>query len=431
MKVTSDFQPTSGTLVMYFQPDEDDRRKAERLKFKLVRPGASFVIGEYDVHPDVYALACLTILAPYTAKTLELDEPVTPGFRDLVQELLKIELTPVSESLEPRVMQVDAREAVSFSGGVDSVAAVRLLPSNSVNVFSHRMRPRTMPAQLYRDDAALHTCAMLGQEGRDVVVLSNTAEHARDPAGFSTDWTTVTGALLMANRLGIRSFNFGMIAEAAYRIGHAKFSDVADRGMFRDWLKLFAYLGLPLSLPTAGLSEVMTSRIALTDAANLEPQSCVRGLVSRPCNSCYKCFRKQLLTARLSGEKLEDEFFDNALQAKAIRRYLAQDEMHLENVIAYSIHGVASQHPLAEALRQKTRPLMDYADGLTLLERHYVPSLENVPDHLRGTLAQSIARYAEPMTDDQQRLVRNWDLTPVLGLDSRQSAHHDVQALLG
>lgn len=430
MKVSSDYLKTSGTLVLYFQPNGDDEAKIERSRVKLARPGASFVVGTYDVHPDVYALACLTIIAPFTHSLLELDEPVSVGFRDLVRSLLKIDISPVSDAVQPRAKPVEGVEGLSFSGGVDSVAALKILPYDSVSVFSHRLRPRTAPQTLYRSDAALNSCRRLAAEGRTIEIIENTAEHARYPAGFSTDWTTVTGALFRAEELRLASLNFGMIAEAAYRLGHPRFSDVGSRGMFRDWRKLFAYVNVPLSLPTAGLSEVITSRIALEHAANLEPQSCVRGRVGEPCNACYKCFRKQLLTARLQGNVLPDAFFDNAIQSAPIRTQLAEPHMHLENVIAYAVHGIRSDHPLAMALRRKTQPIMDYAGGLTLLERHYGPSISTVADHLQASVSKVITQYAGSMDEAECKIVTEWDLSKIEGDDRRQRAHQDILRIL-
>jgi hypothetical protein len=315
---------------------------------------------------------------------------------------------------------------LAFSGGVDSFAALALLPEKTIPVFCHRTRPADVPKGLYRADAALLACKELSTT-HDVHVFDTDMEYVRDPVGFSVDWTNAAGAVLLADYYNFNSISFGMVLESAYFIGHPYYSNLNTRSIYSAWAPLFETVGIPISLPTAGLSEVVTSKIVTSKVSEWHPESCVRGSVRKPCMRCFKCFRKTILDARLSDSELPIKHFDIALESREVKRRLLETPIHHENVLSYSISGLkCGKNPILSAIRAKSLPILEYASGLSVLERHYPRSAELVPDFLWHDVAKKISIFAKPYTHADTELIETWETGSLTKLVPYQKAHEEL-----
>lgn len=416
-------------LVLAFLPDSDDLAKTRNAKGKQARGSVHFELpkSHSQTHPDLYALACLLLVAPFTANRLELDTPVSQHFADAVASNLRIEVTPVSTHVQPRQAPRTGIDAIAFSGGVDSCAALWLYPKSSVAVFLDRKPVNNAPRSMYRPDAAYRTIRAVRRSGRKVAKVGTSLEFVRDPVGFPVDWSNAAPTVLLADKLNIQSVGFGMVAESAYRLGHVQFSELRSRSIYSSWAPVFEAVGLPISLPTAGLSEVVTSRIAADHLARWAPQSCVRGSASRPCGRCFKCFRKTVLEASLSRSAVPETHFETALESAEVKRKISDVPVHHEGVLAYSLHNMApNKHPLAETLTRMTTSTMEHGAGLSMLERHYSPAIDYVPSHLRESLLRRIHAVAPPMSSEEEHLLQNWNLE----VSAKDERYLDARAAL-
>lgn len=403
-------------------PNDEDVAYCENRKGKL--SGRSVTLKCGTLHPDIQALLGLLIAAPFTAKSFELDRGVSPAFAEAVAANLKRKIGPIDDAVTPR--QPGGRDALAFSGGVDSVAALAVMPKETVAVFLHRVSD-VETKSMYRADAALRSCEAVRATGREVIVADTDLEHVRTPVGFPIDWSNAAPAVALADELGLRSVSFGMIAESAFHLGHHHYSDLASRAIYRSWAPVFDAVGVSISLPTAGVSEVVTSRIAAAYPEMLA-QSCVRGTGDTPCGRCFKCFRKTLLDAAVTGRKVAPSHFDN-LNPEVVRR-LGERPIHHEAVLAYSIHRMPPvDHPLYRALFDLTRPLAD-AYGLDYLDRLYTRGLDYVHASHRDEVARNLSRFAAPMSLSEAQGLSDWSLDGILAEAPYQTAGQKVQALL-
>jgi hypothetical protein len=416
MKVHS--ERLDGRILIYALPDQDDLTYTASRKAKLGRGGMFSVCAHH--HPDLYGLAVLLAVGPFTAKGIELDLAVSEQFAEAVQTHLKRAIGPVDKKLQPRPL--GSRDALAFSGGVDSVAALALLGKETIPIFLDRVSPGHLRPGLYNSAAAHRSIGLVRQAGFGVVVAPTSMEFIREPRGFPVDWSNAMPAVLLADELDLRSISFGMIAESAFMLGHKAYSDLASRAVYSSWAPLFEAAGIPISLPTAGLSEVVTSRIA-RDFAHWGPQSCVRGQAEQPCGKCFKCFRKAILDASLGGS-IEAPHF-NGLSPEVGRR-LTEMPVHHESVLAYSIHRMPEvDHQLYRDLRDLTTPFVEHY-GLDLLTKLYPRGLDYVPEFMRERVRASILAYADEMTPEEVAAVESWDLMPLVAKAEYQAAHARV-----
>lgn len=182
--------------------------------------------------------------------------------------------------------------SLSFSTGVDSTAAMLLLPSDTILAY-HR---RDFESLLIHDNAD-RFINYLKDKGKDVIVVPSNHEIIRTfhelPNGFSTDFACLAHLVLLADYLDLKSISTGMILEATYLRKGNSYRDLNNSEYFLKYNELFTKCGLHLYYPTAGLSEVLTTQLVEGSEYADYAQSCLRKLGG--CNNCYKCYRKQML----------------------------------------------------------------------------------------------------------------------------------------
>lgn len=412
MEVTSRFTEQDGLKRFNFTPTPD-ARDIEFLKTKRynIEPAEIFIelLPQFkDTHNDLLALVILLQVIPFSAKEITLDFTVSAHFANTVKEYFKRAVGPVDSELPSRA--AGEKHALAFSGGADSCAALSLMPKDTISVFLSRVSPEGRK-DLYKPEAAVASCEAVRQTGREVYMVKTNLEHGRSPVGFPCDYANASPAVIHADTFGLRSINFGMILESAGRIGDVKFVELYKRSQPFAWVSLFKAAGINLSLPTSGLSEILTAKIACSDEVrSWLPQSCVRGDQNKPCMNCYKCFRKQLMEAAVTGNPVRPNHFQMVLSSKEVRKKLEQVPIHHEIGMAYSIENMPPvEDEIFDVLRKRLAPVASYGDNLGFLNCYYHPMLDYVDEDLRGFLHQRINEFAPDMTKEQVEFVKNWD----------------------
>ncbi|MBR9897456.1 MAG: hypothetical protein GYB16_13930 [Gammaproteobacteria bacterium] len=424
----------SGESISFFgEQNADDIEFCSQRKAQMARGEANFFFrSEVDIssiHSDILALTALIIFGPFAKREIEFDWAISERLKDAIETNFRRRVLSSTHDSE-RAVTGKGRAALAFSGGVDSVAAAIVMPKDTVSVFCNREVPEGEKIGLYRADAALKACKQLSAY-RDVEIVRTDMEFVRHPVGFSVDWTNAAGAVLMSDFYNLNTVAFGMIMESAFFIGHPYFSDLEDRTVYSAWAPIFEAASLPISLPTAMISEVITSKIAIETSLDVNAQSCVRGKEDKPCMNCFKCFRKTILDAKLKGIGVERTHYDMAYTSKEVARRLTQLPIHHENVLAYSLEGLKpTDHPVDVLLRKKMNPIAEYGKGLHWLTSVYKPGFRLVADTLFGAVASELDKYAPLMNEDEINTVNNWDTKKINESDEYVEAHEELVAEL-
>ncbi|MGD8150371.1 DUF6395 domain-containing protein [Ornithinimicrobium sp. Y1694] len=285
-----DLQPAPAELTAAARARPGLDPRGPREVFIELPPGVG---GHEDLHPDLLALVSLLVVAPYVDSHLDLSTPVSRELAGAVSEHLGFELGPVDADLAPREVPTGSTvTALAFSGGVDSCAASLMLPEDTIHCFLRRAGGRSWRPARYRPEAALASVRAVERAGRPAWASRSNLEFVRRPAGYPVDWSNAAPAVLTAATRPVSALALGVILEATYSLSKAGYRSVPGGRALRRWAPVFAAVGLPLALPLASVSEVVTARMMLEEGAHLQPQSCVRGLPGRPCRACVKCFRK-------------------------------------------------------------------------------------------------------------------------------------------
>jgi hypothetical protein len=407
VKFSSRWHGKTATFRFEKEPDDPAARGHARLVRETMQIVLPFPVRQTDMHPDLEALAAILIAGNHTGLSLTVARPVSTALAAAVAQHFPFAIQPVDQRLLPRARPEPGLPGLAYSGGADSTAALAVMPADTVALFMRRIHPDgVIRPMLYRDDAAIQACATLREQGRTVHIVETDLEYLRDPLGFPSDWANAIGLVLLADRLRLDSIAWGLIAESAYRIGHEAFADWAIRRV--RWAALFEATGLSFNAPVAGVSEVGTGKIMASSPLGPIAQSCIRGGVGAPCGDCWKCFRKSLLDAAISGHWPDDQELDRLFEVREVDNRLARIPIPHEDVIGWICGRYPGTHPKMLMLRERTLPA---GESFSWLEHWYGPSAVLMDPRQRESVSARLDDYVGRMSNVEEELFRAWDMT--------------------
>lgn len=366
-------------------------------------------ISEERIHPDLLALSIVLCGYPYIQSKLEIDFSVSRGFAELCFHCLGIVIENASDEVGARTVK-DGRPGLAFSGGVDSTAALVLMPENTVCAFIDRVSP-AFKKTLYNKTAAHNAVKEVSAIRKGVYSCPSNMEHMRSKVGFPVDslnsdinFASGVPLVLLADIFRIDAIGYGAILETIYGIGHDKYDDYASSEHYQKWSPLFDFVGCSLFLAVAGISEVGTSLVVKKSGFSDQIRSCMRGDGSSACRKCIKCFRKLNLDKALERAAIDDEELVSNLNSREVVSNLFGKIKH-ENVYRYMVN-YAGYNRVLNALACR----ISIADeDVVWMERWYQKALNLVPEKYRSFLEQRISSFLEPMSETDVSFLEGWD----------------------
>ena len=396
-------------------------KMAKSLEFSIASSGP---IDLRSAHNDHLALIVLLAAHPFAMGKLPIPLHVSPQFEEATKIFSRYRPEFLSTSGKPYTSKSDGKPGLAFSGGVDSTAALALMPSKTVPVFLDR--PYRANTTLYNKSAAKATLAFLEAKGIPNIAISTDVEFIRNPVGFPTDLATGIPVLALASHFQFDSVGFGTVMESAYRIGHKKSRDYLKSPHYKMWAPLFAAAGVPLFLPVAGVSEIGTSTIVHRSPYRGMARSCIRGDWPQTCNNCWKCFRKQLIEHGIERTTFTDNDFLRSLQSKEVVSKLSADFISHENVLGWALDKIErgkKLNLLFDRLVASTYPLHH-------LNAFYPPAIALVPPKYRLHVLEQLRNYLPEMEEVDQRRVLEQDFTAYLGTSQHKKNVKELMTLL-
>lgn len=407
-------------LVLHLIPDEADmaREGAQRIAGLSARVELTEEAELDDIHPDHLALIGVLLAHPFVAKRLDLGVSVSPRFREGISIIRRYSISFETQEVEPYAASEGSRPGLAFSGGVDSAAALLLMPETTVPVFLDRPH-RKFKRTLYNKSAAYACLDEVERLGWHVVRSSCDLEFLRSPVGFPTDMATAVPLLANANLLNLDSTAYGTIMESAYRVGHAKSRQYMTSAHHRVWGPAFEGAGLPLNLPVAGLSEVMTTKIVMHSELHETARSCIRGAFPKTCENCWKCFRKALVERRHSGSAVTNKEMRRWMQVREVQAKLSAHPISHENVLAWALQGGNIESGVKDELLARTEgSLRDMAP----FERWLSGSAAALHEPYREHITQRIASFCTSMPPEEEAALIAHEMSDWLTSDEAQRA---------
>ena len=342
---------------------------------------------------------------PFCSQELRIDWPVSQQFHEATKVISRVKLIFPEGSVEPLKRANSGKHALSFSGGADSTAALTVMPNSTESVFMLRTKSRVRT--LYDSHAAVESCRKLRNLGFTVHIVESDFEYLRSPIGFPTDLAVASPTILLADSRNFESVAFGTILESAFGTSGTSYRNYADSSHFRLWSTLFQSVGLGYSLPLAGVSEVGSAILCRDHPIGRFHQSCIRGKWGEPCNKCWKCFRKNTLTAALDCSEMPISSINSIKKSKEVKKNLIEKKpIKHEGVLTYSLQRVTGENKLIQSLRDLVRVGTIETDWM---EFWYSPSSSLIDEAYRDLTVGLLKKYLGEMSEADIDELHSWE----------------------
>lgn len=369
-----------------------------------------------DIHNDILCLVGLLIAYPFVKDNLSFSLPTSQKFSKIVNSVITRYTinSEIDMNLNPREIPDSGYPGLAFSGGCDSSAALCIMPNNTIPVFLERPM---IEKSMYSSDAALKSCDLVKDLGYHIEIVESNFEYIRNPIGFPSDLAHASVLLILADYLNLDSINFGTVLESSYGVGHEKFRDYGNGSHWKLYYNLFKSVGIELSLPVCGISEVGTAIICEKSPMGYISQSCIRGEWQEPCLKCWKCFRKQLLSCSLGFQKFSKEQFKDNINTSDVYSKLKKIPISHENVLSFSVQKLNITDCEEYNVLKKRLLKLEEVD---FLQKWYSPSLEFVSEKYRPIIRDKIVDILSTMDSEEEKIVEKWSMEKFINLKSTE-----------
>ena len=308
-----------------------------------------------ETHADLFKVAEFVLLSPYEPTILENWKPSRgPGFRP----------------------------GLAFSAGVDSTAAMCLMPDRTLLFYHERSG---IDSIMNHENANRFINHLIEEEGRPVIRVKSNHEISRTidgkSPGFTTDYACAVHVILLADHFGLDSMATGMPLENSYLFHGQKYRDFKETYFWKKHSKLFESIGLPIYQPVMGCSELVSRNIVDAFGYGGFAQSCLRAQAGTSCGRCWKCFRKNTLIGKpftMSNE---------------ISTFLAKVPLKMAASTIYSIQNL-NKKGLADEILLEHEHIRDLIKlDVSFLEGYYPPATELIPEKYKQVTEKLLSKY--------------------------------------
>ncbi|HEX4815507.1 MAG TPA: DUF6395 domain-containing protein [Nonomuraea sp.] len=392
-----------GALTFRLDPEDGiTGRAADEHPVKLATNSCTIGGVPDDAHPDLFAVAAWTVVAPWTRGRVTFDRAISAGVAEALHDGWGVEAGPIGAQPRP----AGSTLAISYSGGADSVAAATIYPDAPFVHFRrvpHRRVPDRWPH--YRSDVLARLAA---STGRELTTVTSDLEFtlAEPRPGYPEHHAVAAGALLLADRLGLGGLGFGYELGSRWLGGdrylHRYTPDNPMWAPHGKWGRLFAAVGVRIVLPVGGVSEAVTMRVALGSDLREHVRWCLRG-VDGPCRTCGKCLYKELIQAAVERRPLDTPV---TADRPVARKWLAKPPYGGQEMIEYGLARVPGIENTLFA------PALDHfeatEESTSWLDHCYPPALGEIPERWREQAAAYMTAEVGLMSGAAARRVETW-----------------------
>jgi len=356
-------------------------------------------------HPDSIALAITILLGVFIGKRLAVQEGVSLEFKKVFEAVTGKTISPVNNKLKPRLTKSNFLPALAYSGGVDSTAAMSVMPDNTVLIFADRVDKKD---QRYNKSAVYSAIDNLTKKERHVIKVETDIEYVINPITFAHPLAPSIPAILLSESLNLDTVAFGNLLENIYGVLDNKFV-YPDKSVFTQYDKLFDVCGISAAHVTAGLTTFSTSLITNGAGTADIAQSCMYGEeLGKPCMQCLKCLYKVLYSRIINNQPILDEEIDSLFSSWAVAKEFKSTPTRVQNAYMHLVSQIDSKHPVIKLLRKKLNT-DTYTTGW--MNGWYSDSKTLIPNQYESQIVNSIKEFVNPMSKNNREFLEQWDLS--------------------
>jgi hypothetical protein len=269
--------------------------------------------------------------------------------------------------------------ALSLSCGIDSTAAMLLMPKDTILAY-HR---RDFDSMLNHHNADHLICKIEEKLSRKVIQVGSNHEKIRafkgKTVGFTSDYAAGVHLILLADQLDLKGIAFGTPIDNSWLRKGNKYRVFSETSHWKRWITRFRRAGLDLLFPINMVSEAGALRICKNSEFIDDLNSCLRGKEGGGCGNCWKCFNKNGPLGREINPSSKEiiTFLATRPLKTAMHALWAIQKMNLEHLVPDLEHLLV--------------------DDLEWWEKYYSPGFELIPKYLRQYIRDRCVEELEPM----------------------------------
>ncbi|MEN0581154.1 DUF6395 domain-containing protein [Phytobacter palmae] len=277
-------------------------------------------------HPDLCAFAAIKIISPYIGSTLTMDKGISQDLASAIKKTYpKIQNINIDEGLRSAASVEKNSSAISFSGGVDSIAVAALLGEDSPLIMMARtLHPEVGAFESWNNPKAqIKTLQYMPYTYKKILVYSDFPYLSTNGKFclYPDSYAFTIPAVLLSGQLGISDLITGDILAAFTANESIYSSDLESRAK-----PFFSSIGINLDYPCNGVSELITTKIAKSYGFLEISSACEFGDFQKPCMKCLKCFRKSIYKWALFNEQLSEQEIERFNNSPAVINFANGDE---------------------------------------------------------------------------------------------------------
>lgn len=368
-------------------------------------------------HPDLLAYVALNLVYPFIGNNFKINSGVSKSFSEQIKSYYKnIATINVNDDIFPFSLNEYENSSISFSSGVDSIAASIIDEEDSYLLLMADIDQNKKIISKRHIDIL----EMMDKKKKFAILTNQTSlvknhkNGGKVPAG---NYSYMNHIILVSDHLRIKNIFTGDIIGNGWTGLFTEYKTKYGYDRFWNTWKFIGELGLYVDSATKWITELTTAKIVSDKYGTNESfASCTLIKAGVECNNCFKCFRKLLIKIHNNG------LLDNDLSLLNNSRFLVNwnnlDNNDLNKWKFYPILKVSADKISTYNLKLKKHyPQLnqfveffrfddyDYS-YLTKIDRH---SLYNVDLSIKKTV-DAIQRYAEMASEsDLENFKRlNW-----------------------
>jgi hypothetical protein len=307
-----------------------------------------------------------------------------PALLHLALEVLLSPWVPETKNWDAGVRVAGKHHSLSYSGGIDSTAAMILMPENTILAYHQRNFTSTLNHSLPH---STFEC-IKERTNRDVLCIPSNHEKIRTfhqkQTGFSTDHAAGVHLILLGDFLDLSGIAFGTPIDNTWLKKGLNYRDFKNSDYWEKWSKKFHDAGLSYDLVINHLSEGATLKVCRNSKFHDIVNSCLRGIGARWCGKCWKCFHKNGPLGRTFDANSNEivTFLNTAPLRSGFHALWAVKNQHLDH--------------LAPRLRAHLNQDFSWWD------KGYLPGLNLINPALRTIIKENTEKYIEWMPQPYQ-----------------------------
>ena len=305
-------------------------------------------------HPDLLKLAEWVLLDPWT-----------PGIIDKHEWSRKPGRKP----------------GLSFSAGIESTAAMLIMPKNTVIAYHER----DFESMLKHDNAKRFIKRLRWRHFKKVTVVKSDHEkirtHFGKANGFSTDLACAVHLILLADYLDLDSISVGMPIDNSWLAKGCKFRDFPNTHWYKKWPPIFKKAGLELILPVNMISQAGCLEVVQSKGFGDWAQSCLRAPAGETCGRCWKCFFKNSLL----GHPVDTTSIE-------IQKFSSTEPLKTAAMVLYATKKTGMFNDLPQ-LKRFRHINLDWFNQI------YPPGIDLIPIKYRSGIRENILRILMEMSE--------------------------------